>query len=364
MEFIHLVKTTGSFIVNLKEMLELPEFSSDKHRIICVNKAGQDTNFEYYEGNMASAINFYTEKADMVFVHDFLMENKNWFIVKRKKLRKVVWVEWGHDLYFDITEKATSIYTFIRKIYYKIIFLIKKYKLSNVYGIGMPHIYDGLEARRLLGKKPKLFLLNYCSVNNNNNIKRVNLCNGRKIGLLVGHSAFDRENHIKILKYLNGLDCSNIKVILPLNYGSIEYRDEIVNYLKKYYKYEYEVLYDFMQFDEYWEYINKNVDIAICDATGQTGLGNLFELAELKKKIYINKQHVFYLRYIFESDCVYTTDDFFSSTIEKISDCSKVGSLIDYPDDFCRVKRVVNGWKVALEEIKKETNGRNRTIKK
>ena len=102
----------------------------------------------------------------------------------------------------------------------------------------------------------------------------------------VGNSADPSNNHFEILDVLSKYKNENITIFCVLSYGDEEYAKKVNEYGKKIFKEKFIGIFNYMTFKEYCEYL-KNIDILVFNHKRQQGLGNIFMLSYLGKKIYL-----------------------------------------------------------------------------
>lgn len=196
-------------------------------------------------------------------------------------LKKCNWVIWGGDLYCYTDRKQNSI---LKNLYYKIEDYVKSnmryityltkedYQLAkeyyNVKGIPRRGIYISpieLKTLEIFEKELKL---------------------SENLNIQIGNSADPENNHIEILEILKKYKNENIKIYAPLSYGEKEYALKIKQYGESIFKEKFVAILDFLKPDKYAEYLS-NIDIMIFNHKRQQGLGNIFALGYLNKKIYL-----------------------------------------------------------------------------
>lgn len=105
--------------------------------------------------------------------------------------------------------------------------------------------------------------------------------------ILLGNSASESNNHLDILLKLEPLKNEQIKILCPLSYGSTrKYAELIVEKGKEIFKDKFIPLLDFIEPSEYSKILS-GVDVLIMNQQRQQGLGNIFPILFLEKKVYI-----------------------------------------------------------------------------
>ena len=189
-------------------------------------------------------------------------------------LNKSNWVVWGGDLYKDFNKKT---------IFYKMEYFVKN-KMRYVSTL-VPEDYNEAKYRyNIIGEYKKAIYINpikleYLNTLENNKKKEETF-------IQIGNSADPQNNHIEILKKLSKFKNENIKIYCPLSYGDLNYGKEVEKYGKNIFGEKLICLFKFLTPKEYSKYLSE-IDILIFNHKRQQGLGNIFALGYLNKKIYI-----------------------------------------------------------------------------
>ena len=198
-------------------------------------------------------------------------------------LKKYHLAIWGGDLYaykFDKKDK----YYFKKEKYRKFVFRHMGYIIPVVYG-------DYELAKKWYNTKAKMcepfmyvqFYEYYVSMP----LKYQNDI----VNIQVGNSATDTNHHIECFKMLQKF--KNINIYSPLSYGDMDYANIVINDARDRFGDRFFALQSFMEFDEYVSFLN-NIDIAIFKQNRQQGMGNIFVLLALGKKVYLDSSTTHY----------------------------------------------------------------------
>lgn len=106
------------------------------------------------------------------------------------------------------------------------------------------------------------------------------------INIQVGNSAVARNNHLKVFEKLKKYKDENIKIFVPLGYGSKENAQKVIQKGYEIFGDKFIPLESFMQFDDYLKFLSQ-IDIAIFANERQQGMGNIISLLGLGKKVYM-----------------------------------------------------------------------------
>jgi dTDP-N-acetylfucosamine:lipid II N-acetylfucosaminyltransferase len=107
--------------------------------------------------------------------------------------------------------------------------------------------------------------------------------------ILLGNSASATNNHVEMIDLLSTMDLSGRKVIVPLSYGNIRYRDYIIDYGREKLKDSFFPLVDFLPLKEYNELIGSCSSV-IMNHNRQQAMGNIIASLWMGAKLYINKE--------------------------------------------------------------------------
>lgn len=111
--------------------------------------------------------------------------------------------------------------------------------------------------------------------------------------ILLGNSSTPTNNHIEAIDRLAELDLKDRKVIVPLNYGDLKYREIVLRYGQDKLGDRFKPLIDFIPFAEYCRLIS-SCDVVIMNHLRQQALGNIFLALESGAKVFLNPTSVFH----------------------------------------------------------------------
>lgn len=124
----------------------------------------------------------------------------------------------------------------------------------------------------------KIVDINHCALPLNNTI-------------LLGNSASITNNHLDVLDKLTK-NKINKNLVLPLSYGEVDYRNDVINEFKVYEK-DVFILKYFMSIKEYNKIIS-SCKFAIFNTRRQQAVGNIIALLWYGAKIFISEKNTFY----------------------------------------------------------------------
>ncbi|MFV9483997.1 TDP-N-acetylfucosamine:lipid II N-acetylfucosaminyltransferase [Christiangramia sp. ASW11-125] len=109
--------------------------------------------------------------------------------------------------------------------------------------------------------------------------------------ILVGNSSTAACNHIESFDFIKeNLDWKHRKIIVPLSYGSKDYRNEILKIGQEYFGENFMPLTDFLPIQKYNEFLG-SCSLAIMNHNRQQALGNIIGLLWLGTKIIMDKNN-------------------------------------------------------------------------
>jgi len=235
--------------------------------------------------NLASIIKIIKlmKKAQKIIIHS--MYNRKLIVLLNlfpKSIRKSIWIVWGGDLYqyLDGTLNLKA----------RIFDLFRRRIIHNVRGIGtlVSRDYD-LIVRKYKTTADQYNVI-YMSDERTKYIKDIlNKNNEIKddiTRIIVGNSATESNNHEEILLELSKFSNHKIEVYCPLSYGQIKYGEKIKHIGNELFGKKFIALDELLSMKEYVELLNR-MDIGFFNNDRQQGLGNIYSLLYLGKKVYL-----------------------------------------------------------------------------
>lgn len=204
-----------------------------------------------------------------IFLYLYMMPKLN---------KKTYWVIWGKDLYFyNLLDKKHfyhNIYEYFRKKVFKNVGHLITYIKGD---------YD--LAKEWYGVKGQY---HECLMYPSNLFKDYKIKSHvhTTIHIQVGNSSDPSNNHIKVFKKLERYKSEDIKITVPLSYGSRGYAKKIRKQGIKMFGEKLCPITEFMPFNKYLDLLAKT-DIAIFNHNRQQAMGNIITLLGLGKKVYI-----------------------------------------------------------------------------
>lgn len=269
-------------------------------------------------------------------LHIFLRLHKHY-------LKKIVWRIWGADLYNwrrNINVLNALRYYTRAHIPYVLIQDVDKEEYIKQFGKGNT-LLECVDAR---GYDEDVLL--------RNQVKK----SGAACNILIGHSAVKTINHIYVLNALKKFSKNDIRLIIPLNYGDTEYKQEVkAKAYELFDKTKVVFIEKKIPLEDYIKILWR-VDIAIFHSDRQIAEGNIIMLMFMGKKIFIKSNSVL--------------DEYYRQKNHlTIFDSSKIGSMSfkdfknsDFDNSRNRefalndmdMTRIANEWRSCFEYLEKQ----------
>jgi hypothetical protein len=204
-----------------------------------------------------------------------------------KLLKKVVWIEWGADLYTWKDNHGGIMSQLMNRIDHQL-----RTKCAAVVCIFPP---DQQHYRNEFpNSQAKVFYAPYSagkvSAEYQNYTPDSRLqqskASGEPIYIQVGHSATPTIDHIHTLDTLSRFSDQNIRLFLPLNYGDSQYADRVQAHAEKLFPGKVICLRQMLAPADYFAHLAR-VDIGIFDTHRQIALGNIQRMLFRNVKLYL-----------------------------------------------------------------------------
>lgn len=240
----------------------------------------------------------YLGMADYVVVHHLTYSYEELAALTEEEAGKIIWFVWGNDLY-RMPARQDRLYLLVRKVY-RVLKGKEKYKeqarrtVSRFHAINAGFVGDRDYIRRMFGDQVQLYDASYPMGYFAEDLDRwADTTPHRELGVLIGHCAAKYLKHKKYLQKLLPYK-GKIHLYVPLSYGGDAYAKKICGLPAALYGEEnVTVPLTRMSPEEYVKMLSR-VDVAIFDYKQQAGLGNLYLLMYLGKKIFLNPQGTLY----------------------------------------------------------------------
>lgn len=267
--FIQLVERE----VGLKEQLFLMTGKPNRHSL---KIPGHTRNLESLTDRIASLKELYSAKK--IILHG-LNDSKFLYLLalNPRLLKKCYWSIWGNDLY-QYLESRKGLKNKFKEIIRRFVIRRIGYILTCVPG-------DYRRAQDWYGARAKLI---DCIMYESNVIypESPSVREEGAVKILLGNSAFQRNNHFDALDRLSQYAHTNIQVYVPLSYGPQEYARQVAEYGEKIFGKKIIPMFDFMEKDDYLRFLSA-IDIAIFNNFNQQAMGNMVALIGKGKTVYL-----------------------------------------------------------------------------
>lgn len=230
-------------------------------------------------------ISKYIRQADKVFLHGLFDPD----IVKILALmpwqaKKCYWVIWGGDLY-KYNKKRVKMREHIKEYMRRIVIKRLGHLVTYIKG-------DYQLAAEWYGAKGEyheclMYTSNTVNAENLNNIVSSAGAN-KSLNILIGNSADPSNNHVEVFEKLLPYRDQDIKLFVPLSYGSYNHAKYVEEIGIKWFGSSFFPLLEFMPLSDYQKLLG-NIDIAIFNHRRQQAMGNTITLLGLGKKVFLRR---------------------------------------------------------------------------
>lgn len=322
-------------------------FDKEEHLFVTSGKKVYEATKEFsnviYDETGKNLINKYAPMGDWIIIHGHLSVFEG-IKIKRKFLGKMILRFWGGSIGYQCKTG-----NFAKNIVKKILSSLYVLKVSRFVAFGIANRVDEIVIRKTLKDIP-VFEMTYGMGKQEEILELLKdeEC-GDGFNVLVGHNAWNHDNHIDILKKLKKYG-DRITIYVPLSYGNETYKVKVEKYIEENNPGNIVIVKDFMPYDDYMKFLKK-MDVAILDGTISYALGNVSVLLLLKKKIFLNREGDIKAAFDLEKiphNCVDELDNM---------DFGEFSKKTDYPENeeynmlpYTR-ERAINSWKKFFEKF-------------
>lgn len=288
----------------------------------------------------------YAKKAVHVYFHSigYAWTFQAKMLLKPWLMKKSTWIEWGADLYDWHRSYGNPIRRKITD------FILKKWR-KNVASVVFIYPADEKVYRREFSKTTPGFHAIY-SLFYHEDMYRTKpekpLSDG-KLHVLVGHSAVRNCHHEECFDALAHFKDENIVLHVPLNYGDMSYRDEVMKKAREIFPEEkLDFILENVPLDEYVTFL-WNVDVGVFCVERQIALGNICKLLYACKKVYLPKGSLMYDCFTEKETEVYDFNEIKNETFEEFSRPCKNKEPSDYMKGRMTKENVLSQWKTVFD---------------
>lgn len=355
-KIIHIMSSdTSIHNRNIVKMInESSKFIPSRHAFYFMFEGENDELRKYgncfYNRNVDSVSKLiqFLDEADILIMHGLNIQWWLLYFIPRKKLKKMVWVVWGHDLY--IIESKNKLINYLKEIRWKLFC----FRLKKIRAVGIGFKYDSLRIHESLRNVEILNMPYFQGDLSDYSQYQESIKSNHATKIMVGHASFEYLNHLEILEKLSKYKNENIIISLVLVYGPSGYAETVINKaISLFGMKKVEIIDKKMPYEQYVQYL-KTVDIAILDYKHQAALGNFYLLCLFGKKMYLHKKGILKQCLILEGAKTFSTDCIgkisFDTFIEPVDDHSKkiMRKFAEYYFDKATAE---SNWLSSLSEL-------------
>ncbi len=293
MSILHVFKSTNKkFYKPYIEFIN-ENFESKEHYFIIEDynhksqKDFYENNLEYIYRSQYMKLILKLNKYDKIILHSLLSPKLLLMLFLQPWiLKKCYWVIWGADLYYYRDREKNmilNIYETLRRVVIK--------RIGNLCTLVKGDYDLAKKWYNAGGKYYKAIYPNFEKINYMNKIISKEGYFSRenpKLRIVVGNSASSTNNHLAVLDILKRFKNKNIEIICPLSYGDMEYANKVKTYGIQIFNEKFVALNEFMDMKDYIKFLS-DTDVGIYNLDRQQGLGNIYAMLNLGKKVILRK---------------------------------------------------------------------------
>ena len=354
-------------------------FNNGEHDVLYINTNGENSLIDdnlnimqkelFISSYMSSSKDDIKTVLDAIEQYDYIVFHSlfiNGPLLKKMAMtsrirKKIVWIEWGYDL-FDWKVKVNSIRARAYRYYGRII----RSRCNSFVAI-LPNDIEYYK-KRFPKATAEIFTAPYCGPDIPDHLKnhteRCQLTESRNSGepiyIQIGNRAYRKLNHMKVLDQLARFKDENIKLLIPLSYGSTKYADMVQSRAEELFPGKTICLREFMPEKEYFELLNR-VDIAIISSHRQIALGNIYCFIINNAKIYMPEQSELFSFFTEKGVPIQKCEDLDGCTFDElISDyiIEDEDAYNSYIDRISNMNQNVADWRYIYDNLRKKVEGK------
>ena len=265
-------------------------------------------------------------------------------------LRKLVWIEWGYDLYKSDNPKISIRVKSWFKNNVKKVFETKIPVFVAIHPADLPVYDEVIGGSAVKFSIPYAFApsTSYDNLYESDFISYSDILKAeRDIVIQVGNRADRPLNHLAILDKLSVYKDYPIKILIPLSYGNKDYASIVKKKAEDLFGSKAWCLMDYIAYTEYTKILD-TVDILIIDSNRQIALGNIHPILYRKKKLFLSPKSPLYKYYLSNDIKVYSIDNLGVWSFEELCSDDDLSKGRDYIINY----RKKNGFFKSIDEIK------------
>ena len=301
------------------------------------------------------------EKYDVVYlVPSFFSPGLKlyFWLFHRNLIKKIVWIEWGYDLYLT---KGVSIIGYLKYLGKRIAQLTFERSIPYfvaIHPVDITEYHKRIRGKAIILYAPYRFsveqdsdLLNYEKISISDKIKQ-----GLPLYVQINNCIESGMNHIDILRRLRKFADENIRIVLPMAYGNFSYMPVVEEYANKCFPGKVICWKDYVSYDEYKKRISQ-IDIFILGVARQRALGNIHSFMYMQKKIFLPSNSQLYRYYQENNISIYKLDDLDVMDFSDLCSDDDLSSEREYVLSLYSESPLVQ-WKRVFDYIKNNFNNK------
>ncbi|WP_313803783.1 TDP-N-acetylfucosamine:lipid II N-acetylfucosaminyltransferase [Flavobacterium sp.] len=277
---------------------------------------------EFYTEETTAIVNSY----DLVVIH-FLDVKYDQLLQNTALKPKILWIGWGGDYYWladtlsdfhmykPLTRKLVSKILGNRLLYFfakKVNRIRRKKRLALInksisyFAPVLPDDYQ-LIKKSHADFKPKFIQWNYGNLEENY-VKGYEDFTVTANDILLGNSATPTNNHLDVFKVLGKNNLGSRKIIMPLNYGDLNYGKIIGIEAVRFFPQQANVLSDFMPYADYMKLLQSCGNV-VMGHVRQQALGNIIAMLYVGAKLFFYEDSITYAFFKNQGFIVFTLEE-------------------------------------------------------
>ncbi|WP_105902595.1 TDP-N-acetylfucosamine:lipid II N-acetylfucosaminyltransferase [Vibrio gangliei] len=254
-------------------------------------------------------------KYDVIIFHGLTTEHKIILrLLHKRHGQKIVWIGFGFD-YYNYSQQKVITDNYVNPLNSKgrlRLFCVKFIKkIINLDGAHYKIDYFSpvIKSEYSIFKKLMKLEAKYIDWDYGSTFSTLNSLKNKKIfgdGILLGNSATETNNHISALNLIKDI-VGDKKIIMPLSYGSNDYKEWLKNEIKKF-DLNFNVIDSFMPIDDYFNML-LSCQYVVMNHIRQQALGNIIVMLSLGAKVFLKKDNPLYFELKNLGFIIYLIDD-------------------------------------------------------
>lgn len=281
---LHLFGWDKKFVLPFRNFIH-KHFTDDCHKFIIYGSVEESevpssTDTVVYKSLLKNifVLSMQMHKAEKIILHG--MFNSRLFyilLIQPWVLKKCYWVIWGGDLY--VHEAPVKDWRWRKNDFFR-------HQVIKRLGHFVTQVSGDYElAKSWYGARGQY---HECFMYPSNLYKKYEITpkDHKTINIQIGNSADPTNNHIDALEKLLIHKDKNIKIFVPLSYGSRDHATKVIEFGEREFGDMFQAMNDFMPLEKYIKFLAE-IDIALFNHRRQQAMGNATTLLGIGKKVYM-----------------------------------------------------------------------------